>query len=114
MLSKRISLLATEEEVTSKASGGTVHPSREEDIAERRSKGSSHDDREEENVETFLSPKDRGSAIKATRTPMIKALLAEPSEIPSEYWRIFMAPRTSTIGFPIGIWGLVHQQSPSL
>ena len=101
-LDKGILLLITEEEdVASKASEGTVHPSREEEVAERRSKGSSHNDREEEIVEALLSPKDRGSAVKVTRAPVRKALLAEPVEIPNEYWRTFMAPTTSTIDFPI-------------
>lgn len=59
----------------------------------------------EEIVEKFLSPKDRGSVIKATQTIVIKALPTEPTETPSEYWRIFMAPTTSTIDFPSGDLG---------
>lgn len=101
-LDKGVPLLVTEEEeVASKTSEETVHPSREEEVAKRRSEGSIHCDREEEIVETLLSPKDKGSAIKATPTPVIKALPAELAEIPSEYWSIFMAPTTSTIDFPI-------------
>lgn len=96
-------LVIEEEEVASKASEGTVHPNREERVAERRSKGSSHCDREEEIVETFQSPKDRGSTVKATRTPVIKALPMKPVEIPSKYWRIFMAPTPLLLTFQLGI-----------
>ena len=63
---KGISLLLTEEEVANKASEGTFYPSREEGAAERGSEGSSHYDMEEEIVETFLSPKDRGSFVNLT------------------------------------------------
>lgn len=110
---KGISLLATEEEeVTRKSSGGILHPGREEEIVERRSEGSSHSDKGEDIVETFLSPKDKISAIKATQTLMIKSLPVEPVEIPSEYWSIFMAPTTSTIDFPIGDLGTGAQTKP--
>jgi len=94
-----------EEEVASKTSKEMIHPIREEDVAERRSKGSSHYDRKEEFVEIFLSPRDRGSTIKESQTPVIRTLLAEPTKIPGVYWRIFMAPTTSTIDFPIGDLG---------
>lgn len=96
------------EEVASIRSMGSTHSSREEEVAEKGSKKSSHCDRVEEVVGVFLSPIDKGSAVKATQTPVIRTLPplpAEPAEIPSDYWRIFMAPTTSTIDFPIGDLG---------
>jgi len=78
-----------------------VHPSREKEFVERRSKGLSHCDKKEEIEETLLSPKDRGSVVKPNRIPVKKGIPAEYAKIPSEYWKIFMAPTTSTIDFPI-------------
>lgn len=105
-LDKGVSLLITEEEeVASKTFEEIVHPNTEEEVAQRRFEGSCHYDRKEEFVGAFLSPRDRGSVVKATQTPMIRALPTEPAEIPSEYWRIFMEPTTSTIDFPIGDLG---------
>lgn len=88
-LDKGVPLLITEEEeVASKTSKETVHTSREEEVSERRTKASRHYDRKEEFLGTFLSPKDKGSDVKATQTPTIRALPVEPAEIPNEYWRI--------------------------
>lgn len=102
-------MLVTEgEEVARRTSEGPAHSSREEEVTEKGSEGSSHCDREEEVIEVLLSPRDRGSVGKATQTPMIRVLPsfpAKPTKIPSEYWRIFMAPTTSTIDFPIGDLG---------
>lgn len=113
MLNKGVMLLVTEEEeVVRKTSEETFHPSREEEVAKRRFEGSSHCDKEEEIVETLLSPKDSGSVVKVTRTPMIKSLPAEPAKIHSEYWRIFMDLRTSTIDFPIGDLGTSAPTNP--
>ena len=53
----------------------------------------------------FISPRDKGSVVKETQNFVISSppsFPAEPVEIPSDYWRIFMAPTTSTIDFLIG------------
>jgi len=76
----------------------------EEEVIEKGSQNSIHCDREEEFVGVLLSPRDKGSVIKATQTPMIRILPplpTEPAKIHCDYWRIFMEPKTSTIEFLI-------------
>lgn len=44
---------------------------------------------------------DQGSVVKQAQSCIVEQL--KPTEIPSEYWRIFMANnKTHTIEFPIG------------
>lgn len=101
-------MVTEEEEVASRRSEGPVHSSREEEVAEKGSEESSHCVREKGAVKVFISLRDKGSVIKGTQTSVIRpppSFPAKPVEIPSDYWRIFMAPTTSTINFPIGDLG---------
>lgn len=97
-------LVTIEEEVESRRSKGPTHSSRREEVLDNRFEKSSHFHREEEVVGIFISPRDKGSVVKETQNSMISSppsFLVEPTEIPSDYWRVFMTPTTSTIDFPI-------------
>jgi hypothetical protein len=100
-------MLATEgEEVASRTSTESGHSNNREKVV---AEGSSHQNAGEGIEGVFASLRDRGSAAKATwiqgvRKPQPSA--TESGEIPSSYWKIFMAPTTSIIDFPIGNLGV--------
>ena len=54
-------------------------------------------DWEEELLKDFASPREQGSVLKP---PTVESTQV-PVEIHSEYWRIFMAPTSSSIDFQI-------------
>jgi len=103
-----LSLVIKEEEVTSRISKEPSHSSREGEVARKGSKELSHCGKEEGDVRVLISPRDRGSVVKETQT-FVKipppSFPVEPTEIPSDYGRIFMAPTTYTIDFPIADLG---------
>jgi hypothetical protein len=100
-------ILATEEEeVASKTSTESDHPSKREKVVPE---GSSHQNIGEGVEGIFASPRDRGSTAKATRIRGVRKPKLSPTEsgeIPSGYWKTFMSPTTSTIEFPIGNLGV--------
>jgi hypothetical protein len=106
-------MLATEgEQVTSRTSTESDHSSKREKVV---AEGSSHKNAGEGIEGVFASPRDWGSAAKATRNQGVRMphpSPIEPGEIPSGYWKIFMAPTTSTIEFPIKNLGVVAPINP--
>lgn len=85
--------MIAEEEIASRTSTGSDCSSKGKQVV---AEGSSHPSSGEENEEKLA----RVPVIKNPQPPSI-----EPVEIPSEYWKIFMAPTTSTINFLIGDLG---------
>jgi len=71
-----------------------------EEVASRGSEEEIHPRTEGGDLRGFSSPHDQGSTVKIPK-PLVFTQ-QEPIEIPSEYWKVFMAPATSSIEFPIG------------
>jgi hypothetical protein len=100
------------EEVASRTSTESDHSSKREEVV---AEGSSHHDAGEWIEGVFASPRDRGSAAKVTQIWVVRKpqpSSTEHGEIPSSYWKIFMAPTTSTIEFPIGDLGVGAPTKP--
>jgi hypothetical protein len=105
-------LAAEGEEVSSRASTESDHSSKREKVV---AKGSSRQNTEEGIEGVFASPRDRGSVAKATQIKGVRKPQPSPTEsgeIPNDYWKIFMAPTTSTIEFPIGNLGVGAPTKP--
>ena len=106
-------MLVTEgEEVTSRTLTESDHSSKREKVV---AEGSSHQNAGEGIEGVFASLRDRGSVAKVTRIQGVRKLQpspTEPNEIPSSYWKIFMAPTTSTIEFPIRDLGVGAPTKP--
>ena len=75
---------------------------REEEVARRGSEEQNIISSEEEDMSELFAPFDQGSVAKQPQPPVIEQPEPEHVEIPIEYWKIFMAPATSSIEFPIG------------
>ena len=74
---------------------------REEEVASRGSKELHIASSEEEYLREFSVSFNRGSIVKQPQPLVIKQPEREPVEITSGYWKIFMAPATTSIEFPI-------------
>lgn len=102
-------LAAEGEEVVSRASTESDNSSKREKVV---AEGPSHQNSKKAIEGVFASPRDRGSAarIKGVRKPQPPP--TKFGEIPNDYWKIFMAPTTSTIEFPIGNLGVGASTKP--
>ena len=98
-------LVLAEEEIASRTSSQSYFSNKGKEVVVE---GLNHQDIGRRNEGILVSPRDRGSATKATHVPVVRSprpSSTELLEIPSDYWKIFMALTTSTIEFPIGNLG---------